>query len=103
MGGELFLASVGGCFVSNLLAAIKAREALVGAVQTEVTGTLDGTPPQFTGISLLVSAECEDRDELEKLVEIAARGCIMVNTLRGKLDLEVRIAAIRGSEAAATP
>jgi len=27
MGGELFLAGVGGCFMSNLLAAIRAREA----------------------------------------------------------------------------
>jgi hypothetical protein len=27
MGGELFLAAVGGCFMSNLLAAIKGREA----------------------------------------------------------------------------
>lgn len=103
MGGELFLASIGGCFMSNLLAAIKGRDARVSAVQTEVTGTLDGTPPRFTSISLEVTAECEDRDLLEKLVEIAARGCIMVNTLRGKLDVEVRIAAKRGSGAAATP
>ena len=28
MGGELFLAAIGGCFMSNLLAAIKAREAI---------------------------------------------------------------------------
>jgi len=27
MGGELFLAAIGGCFMSNLLAAIKGREA----------------------------------------------------------------------------
>jgi hypothetical protein len=30
----------------------------------------------------------------EKLVEIADRGCIMMNTLRGKLDITVHIAAL---------
>lgn len=103
MGGELFLAAVGGCFMSNLLAAIKAREARVSAVQTEVTAKLEGTPARFTGIALQVAADCEDRDLLEKLVEIAERGCIMANTLRDKLDLEVRIAATRENGAAATP
>ena len=29
MGGELFLASIGGCFMSNLLAAVRARDARV--------------------------------------------------------------------------
>jgi putative redox protein len=36
MGGELFLAAVGGCFMSNLLAAIKARKADIGDVRVEV-------------------------------------------------------------------
>jgi organic hydroperoxide reductase OsmC/OhrA len=35
MGGELFLAAVGGCFMSNLLAAINARESDVSDVRTE--------------------------------------------------------------------
>jgi hypothetical protein len=30
---------------------------------------------------------------LERLVEIADRGCIMMNTLRGKLDVRVLIGA----------
>jgi organic hydroperoxide reductase OsmC/OhrA len=29
-------------------------------------------------------------EDLEKLVEIADRGCIMMNTLRGKLDIRIR-------------
>ena len=40
MGGELFLAAIGGCFMSNLLAAIDARHAEVSGVQTEVIATL---------------------------------------------------------------
>jgi putative redox protein len=93
MGGELFLASVGGCFMSNLLAAIKSREADLSEVRTEVIGTLADSPARFVGIELLVTAETANKEMLERLVEIADRGCIMMNTLRGKLDVRVRIGA----------
>lgn len=91
MGGELFLAAIGGCFMSNLLAAIKARGAQVSDVQTEVIGTPEGTPPRFSSVELSVSAAGEDGPLLQKLVEIADRGCIMLNTLRSTLPLIVRI------------
>ena len=44
MGGELFLAAVGGCFMSNLLAAIKARGAAISRVRVDVVGTLAEAP-----------------------------------------------------------
>jgi putative redox protein len=91
MGGELFLAAVGGCFMSNLLAAIKAREAQISDVRMEVIGTVTGSPACFSAVELHVTADSLDRDLLERVVEIADRGCIMMNTLRGKLDLRVRI------------
>jgi len=93
MGGELFLAAVGGCFMSNLLAAIRAREASISGVQTEVTAGVDGTPPRFISMELLVSADGEDVAQLGKLIQIAERGCIMVNTLRGNVAVTVRIDA----------
>ena len=94
MGGELFLAAVGGCFMSNLLAAIRGRQADVSGVQTEVTGALAESPARFTAVEINVTAKYSDREQFEKLVEIADRGCIMMNTLRGKLDIRVRIAAL---------
>ncbi len=94
MGGELFLAAIGGCFMSNLLAAISARNAQVSGAQIEVIATLADSPSRFTAVELCVSAECADRELFEKLVEIAERGCIMVNTLKGKLDLQVRIGTL---------
>ena len=94
MGGELFLAAIGGCFMSNLLAAIKAREAEVSDVQTEVIGFIAESPARFSSVELNITAKHTDRELLEKLVEIADRGCIMMNTLRGKLDIKVRIAAL---------
>jgi putative redox protein len=92
MGGELLLAALGGCFMSNLLAAIAARQAQVSNVRTAVVGTLEGTPPRFVAIEAAVSAECEDRELLEKLVTMAERSCIVANTLKDAVGLRVRVA-----------
>ena len=92
MGGELLLASLAGCFMSNLLAAISAREAAIENVCTHVTGTLDGTPTRFTAIAMEVSGEGADLDQLGKLVTIAERGCIVANTLRHAVELSVSVA-----------
>ena len=93
MGGELFLAAVGGCFMSNLLAAIRARAADISDVRVEVVGDLAESPARFAGIELRVSAESASRELLERLVEIADRGCIMMNTLRGNLEVRVLVAS----------
>jgi putative redox protein len=79
--------------MSNLLADINTREAQVSDVHTEVIGTPEGTPPRFSGIELNVSADCEEVELVPKLVEIAERGCIMINTLKGILAVRVRIVA----------
>jgi putative redox protein len=96
MGGELFLAAIGGCFVSNLLAAIRARETpgsnSVSNVRLEVIGTLAEAPARFSAVDMFVSADYQDAKLFEKLVDIADRGCIMMNTLRGKLEVNLRIA-----------
>ena len=91
MGGELFLAALGGCFMSTLLAAIRAREAEISGVRTEVIGILEDSPARFAAVELYVTADNPDEELLERLVEIADRGCIMMNTFRGKLDVRVRL------------
>lgn len=93
MGGEYFLMAVGGCFMSTLLAAIKAREAPVSDVRTEVTGRLEGEPTCFTSVTLHVSADCDDPELLERLVKIAENGCIMVNSLKRGIDFGVGVGA----------
>lgn len=91
MGGELLLASLGGCFMSTLLAAVQARAADVKNVRLEVTGTLDGNPSRFTAVHMAVTADHHDQAGLEKLVIIAERSCIVANTLKGALDLSVTV------------
>ena len=70
-GGELFLAAVGGCFMSTLLAAIRAGEAEVSDVHTEVIGTLAESPARFSAIQLHVTIDSLDRELIEQVVEIA--------------------------------
>ena len=89
MGGELFLAAIGGCFMSNLLAAIRARNSDVSDVRTMVIGTIESTPARFSAVEVHIEAKGSS-EEIERLVEIADRGCIMMNSLRGKLDMNIR-------------
>ena len=81
-GGEYMLVSLGGCFTSHFLAAIRAREAAVTNVRVAVTGTLDGTPGRFTAFTMDVSAQCPDPELARKLITMAGRACQVVNTLR---------------------
>lgn len=91
MGGEYLLVALGGCFMSNLLAAVAARETDIRDVQASVTGTLASAPARFERIEVLVSAETADPAQFEKLVGMADRACISANTLRGAVDLGVRV------------
>ena len=101
-GGEYLLVSLGGCFTSHLLAAIRAREAAITNVRVAVTGTLAGTPERFAAFSMDVSAECQDVELARKLITIAGRACQVVNTLRhvATIGITYRGAPIELDEAA---
>jgi len=89
MGGEALLMGLGGCFMSNLLAAAKAREVEISDARTEIAGELSDGPIRYTEITMRVSARCQPTDALEKLVTIAERGCISANTLRNAVALSI--------------
>jgi putative redox protein len=91
MGGELLLAALGGCFMSNLLEAVRTRDAPITRIATQVTGTLAGAPPRFTAIDLQVTAEYEDEALFQKLATIAERSCIVANTLKPGVEVTVRV------------
>ena len=78
--------------MSNLLAAIRSREAAVSNVRATVAGTLAESPSRFEAIEMRVAADCEDPQQFEKLVAIAERACIVANTLRHAVRLTVRVA-----------
>lgn len=93
MGGELLLLGLGGCFMSNLIAALKARELSVEGLAVRVRGTLSGSPPRFTAATLEVEGRTEDLTGFDRAIEIAERGCIVANTLKPALALRVVRAA----------
>jgi len=89
MGGEALLMGLGGCFMSNLLAAAIARNIELHDARAEIEGDLAEAPPRYTAIRMRVSASCDPAAELPKLVLIADRGCIVANTLRHAVELSV--------------
>jgi putative redox protein len=91
MGDELLLVALGGCFMSNLVAAAGARSIPVERLQvTTVRGQLAAAPPRFDAIELEVRGAAIGADVLDKLVTIAERGCIVHNTLAPAVKLTVR-------------
>lgn len=101
LGGEYLLVALGGCFMSNLLAAIRARAATSGGVGEDsksdevkdvsvaLTAVLEGHPNRVVAMSMTVRATGVDRETLEKLVEIAGRACIVTNTLKLAVPIAV--------------
>jgi len=92
MGGENLLMALGGCFMSNLLAAAKSRKSDVANVKLSITGTLGTAPPSYTAVEMKILADLPDKEKLEKLVTIAERGCIVSNTLKNAVDLKIALA-----------
>lgn len=91
MGGEAMLNGLGGCFMSNLLAAAIARGIELNNARAEIEGDMADAPSRFTAIRMSVSAKCNPPEELTKLVTIAERGCIAANTLRTAVELSFKI------------
>lgn len=92
MGGEMLLVALGGCFMSNLLEAVRTREAAIRNIQTDIIGTLEGSPAAYTAIEMRIRAEYDDAALFQKLVTIAERSCICANTLRQGLPISIVIA-----------
>ena len=92
MGGEALLMGLGGCFMSNLLAAAKARDIDLQDAKAEISGELADAPARYTAIHMQVSARCDPAAELPKLGVIAERGCISANTLGKAVELTIECA-----------
>ena len=92
MGGEHLLMALGGCFMSNLLAAVQSREADVSNVNMDISGTLESAPPHLSAIEMKVSAYHKDKEQMEKLITVAERGCIVANTLKNSVMLSISLA-----------
>jgi len=91
LGGELFLAGEGGCFLSNVAAAARARGITLRRAEVLVRGVQAEAPPRFSAVQLEVELEADaSAEELDKLLLVAERGCIVSNTLKAGTQLTVR-------------
>lgn len=91
MGGEAVLNGLGGCFMSNLLTAAKARGIELNNAHAKIEADIADAPARFTAIRMSVSAQCNPPEDLNKLVTIAERGCIVANTLRAAVELSIKV------------
>jgi putative redox protein len=92
MGGELLVAALGACFMSNLIAAFQGRDIEAKGLSATVTGTLEGTPPRYQKMAMVVTGDGIDRDQMQKMVLIAERGCIVANTFKQLMEVKITIA-----------
>ncbi|MET8063588.1 OsmC family protein [Micromonospora sp. NPDC005686] len=93
MGGETLLASVGGCFMSTLYAAAEARSTRVEGAACRVTGVFEANPRRFGAIHIEVSCDSCPTADLEHLVVVAERGCLVAATLRQGMKVTASVAA----------
>ena len=91
LGGEYLLMSLGGCFLSTLLAAVRTREADVSDVRVSVIGTIGGVPERFESMALRVSGKYSDEDLMRKLIALSERGCLVTNTLKDAVAISVTL------------
>ncbi len=90
MGGELLLAAIGGCFMSTFIATVNAQSITVDDAVCSVTGNFSAdSPRRFSQIEMAVSSSSCPGTVLADLVADAEQNCIVMNTLRGSLELSV--------------
>ena len=91
MGGQVLLMSIAGCFSSTLYAAAQARNLQIEVLEMDVIGVLsENAPKRFEAIKLKVtSGTCGNTKEFSKLLKVAEKGCIAVNTIKMGMGGEV--------------
>lgn len=91
LGGELLLLSLGGCFMSTLLAAARTREVDLADAKITVEGRVGGVPERVEAMHMRVSATYADVDTMRRLILLAERGCLVTNTLRDAVAISVTL------------
>jgi len=92
---DLLLAAVATCHMTTLVALSRRKELPIRSYTAKASGTLEKTKEglRFTSIGLRVDAvTVRGREaELSSLIELAETHCIVSNTLRLKVELEMNV------------
>lgn len=95
--GELTLVSLGGCLSSTLAGVAQARGITLEKVEIRVSGKTIPNPDRFGEFEVLVELLASNQageklsdEELDKLLQIAERGCFITNTLKAGATVTVQ-------------
>ena len=93
MGGQVLLMGIAGCFASTLYGAAIARDMTISNLGIEVEAEISPeSPVRFTSIILhIIAGSCSEPDQFEKLLAIAEKGCIAVNTVKNGMNFGYRV------------
>jgi putative redox protein len=82
-GGEVFFTGIGTCLLTTLIGAARARDITLTKVEFNITGETETGPSRWTSINVEAIVEGDaSKEEIQKLVTIAERSCIVSNTVQ---------------------
>ncbi len=91
VGGEYLLVGIGGCFSSALLSAAQSSNIKIIGLKVEVTAKISVSLKRLNKINLTISyGYCSSPNEFEKLLKVAEKGCISINTLKHKPLISIK-------------
>lgn len=92
MGGQYYLIGIGGCFCSTLFAAAQSRNVEISGLKVIIKPTMsEDLPKRFSEVALDVSyASCSNEAEFDKLLKIAEKGCLSINTAKQGMSVNIQ-------------
>lgn len=75
---------------SNLIASAAARDLILENLEVQITAFIsEDKPKHFCKIDLKVNCDCSDNKLLNKVILIAKKACIAINTVN--MDTEINV------------
>jgi organic hydroperoxide reductase OsmC/OhrA len=99
-GAELLGLAIGGCFANDLRYTADAMGVALDAIALTVTITLEGDPVLATSAKMTVACATLDGSDPASIVERASTTCMVSNSLRQGVPVDIRMAPAAPSPAA---
>ena len=95
---EVFLAALGACVMTNISRIGKKMRLGIKNVGMDITGIKEhnGNPSSFVSLDITVSieAETDDREKLQRLVELSEKNCTVSNTVKNAVAPKITLKII---------
>ena len=95
---EVFLAALGACVMTNISRIGKKMRLNIKNVSMDINGNKEhnGHPSSFVALDIKVSIEADtnDREKLERLVELSEKNCTVSNTVKNAVATKLTLQLI---------